>query len=68
MWLQVAGFLGGGFLAGAVYIVLAWRAEKREARVTDVTCDKGHYPIDSSPPLDQSDGGGDNGPPRDLAP
>jgi hypothetical protein len=32
LWLQILGFFAGGALAGAVFLVLAYRAERRAGR------------------------------------
>jgi hypothetical protein len=29
LWAQVLGFLGGGLVSGAIFLALAWRAERR---------------------------------------
>lgn len=31
-WAQLVGFFGGGILAGATFLVLAYRAEKRSGK------------------------------------
>lgn len=53
---QLFEFLGGGLLAGAIFLALAWRAERRASHdVTDVTCDVCHNPVDTLPPPDEDE-------------
>jgi hypothetical protein len=32
LWIQVLGWVGGGLLAGIIFLVLAYRAERRADR------------------------------------
>lgn len=55
-WLDVLGWAAGGGIAGVIYFYLALRAERRsDPRVTDVTCDVCHRPVDTLPPVPEDE-------------